>query len=295
MSAAADLRGRAEALAAPLPPLLASAEHLAAAVLLGEHGRRRAGLGDAFWQFRAATPADEARMIDWRRSARSDQHFVREKEWQTAQTVQLWVDDAASMRFTGARDRPAKGDRARLIALALAVLLIRGGERVALLDPPIRPGRGQAQLLRLAEALASAGGAGGGSADYGAPEARDVPAHARAVFLSDFLGDPAPVEAQVAKAADRGVRGALLMVLDPQEADYPFDGRTIFLSMGGAIAYETLQAGALRGRYLARLAERKDRLAACARANGWQFSVHRTGESALPALLWLYRALERAA
>jgi uncharacterized protein (DUF58 family) len=119
--------------------------------------------------------------------------------------------------------------------------------------------------------------------------------HSRAVFLSDFLGDPAPVEAQMAKAADRGVRGALLMVLDPQEEEYPFDGRTIFLSMGGGVAHETLKAGELRGRYLARLAERKDRLAARARATGWQFSVHRTGEPALPALLWLYRALERAA
>lgn len=291
MSAAAELRGRAEALAAPLPPLLASAEHLAAAVLLGEHGRRRAGIGDDFWQYRAATPADEARTIDWRRSARSDQHFVREREWQTAQAVQLWVDDAASMRFTGAADRPSKGERARLIALALAVLLIRGGERVGLFDAQLRPGRGQSQALRLAEVLSREGGA----ADYGAPEARGMLPHSRAAFLSDFLGDPAAVEAQLAKAADRGVRGALLMVLDPQEEAFPFDGRTVFLSMGGAIRHETLQAGALRGRYRARLAGRKDRLAAQARATGWQFSVHHTGEPALPALLWLYRALERSA
>jgi uncharacterized protein (DUF58 family) len=289
MSDGAALRPAAEALAAPLPPLLAEAEHLASTVLLGEHGRRRAGLGDEFWQYRPATASDEARAIDWRRSARSDAHFVREKEWQAAQSVQLWVDDAASMRFSGDRNRPDKGARARLLAMALSVLLIRGGERVGLYDERLRPARGELQLLRLAEVLSREGAA----ADYGAPEARGMLHHSRAVFLSDFLGDPAPVEAQLLKAADRGVRGALLMVLDPQEEEFPFDGRTIFESMSGALRHETLQAGDLRTRYLDRLAARKARLHDLARLTGWQASVHHTGDPPLPALLWLYRALER--
>ncbi|MDH3262535.1 MAG: DUF58 domain-containing protein [Paracoccaceae bacterium] len=289
MTEAAALRNRAEALAAPLPVLLAEAEHLASTVLLGEHGRRRAGLGDQFWQYRPATASDEARSIDWRRSARSDSHFVREKEWQAAQSVQLWVDDAASMRFTGDRNRPTKGARARLLAMALSVLLIRGGERVGLFDEELRPGRGELQLLRLAEVLSRPEAA----ADYGAPEARGMLHHSRAAFLSDFLGDPAPVEAQLTKAADRGVRGALLMVLDPQEEEFPFDGRTIFESMTGAVRHETLKARDLRSRYLERLAQRKARLQDLARLTGWQASVHHTGEPPLPALLWLYRALER--
>ena len=43
MSLTADLRGRAAALGQTLPPLLAAADHLAQAVILGDHGRRRAG------------------------------------------------------------------------------------------------------------------------------------------------------------------------------------------------------------------------------------------------------------
>jgi uncharacterized protein (DUF58 family) len=78
------LRARAEALGQSLPPLLAEAELLAATVVLGDHGRRRAGMGDEFWQYRPAHAGDSARMIDWRRSARSDSHFVREREWQAA-------------------------------------------------------------------------------------------------------------------------------------------------------------------------------------------------------------------
>ncbi|MFC2970427.1 DUF58 domain-containing protein [Acidimangrovimonas pyrenivorans] len=283
------LRGRAEGLAGALPPLLAEAEHLAASVMLGEHGRRRAGLGDEFWQYRAAHAGDEARMIDWRRSARSDAHYVREKEWQAAQSVVFWVDGARSMAFSGdARARPDKGDRARLIALALAVLLVRAGERVGLTGSALPPRSGQLQLLRLAQAMAAEA-----AADYGTPDASVLPHHGRAVFVSDFLGDPASIEAALTRAADHGVKGALLQVLDPVEESFPFDGRTIFESMTGALRHETLRAGDLRSRYLDRLAERKDRLAVLARATGWQYLCHHTGQPALTALLWLYQALER--
>lgn len=290
MSTTPTLRATAEALGQALPPLLADAEHLAATVVLGEHGRRRAGMGDEFWQYRPAHAGDSARMIDWRRSARSDAHFVREREWQAAQSVTLWVDASRSMGFSGDKTRASKGDRARLLALALAILLLRGGERVGLAGEaaPSRSGRGQAERL----ALALAGGEG--AADYGAPETTGIVAHGRVVFLSDFLGDLAEVEAALAQAADRRAQGALVQVLDPAEEEFPFDGRTIFESMGGSLRHETLRAGDLRTRYLSRLAERKSRLETLARTMGWHYHCHHTGQGAQPALLWLYRALERA-
>lgn len=283
----AGLRRQAEALASALPPLMAEARHLAATVQLGQHGRRRSGMGDEFWQYRAAHAGDGARAIDWRRSGRADQQFVREKEWQAAQSVHLWVDDARSMEFTGDPKRQAKADRARLLALALAVLLIRAGERVGLADPTAPPRSGEVQLLRLAQALTRPAG----EADFGAPEARAILPGSRAVFISDFMADPAAVEAALSHAADRGVRGVLLQVLDPVEEAFPFDGRTIFESMGGTVAHETRKAGDLRGRYLDRLAERKARLQALAGQAGWLFTTHHTGDPAQGALLWLYAAL----
>ena len=287
MSSSPDLRSRAEALGQTLPPLLAEAEMLAATVMLGEHGRRRAGLGDEFWQYRPAHQGDSARMIDWRRSARSDAHFVREREWQAAQSVTIWVDPSRSMAFTGDRSRPAKADRARLLGLALAVLLLRGGERVGLAGLAA-PRAGRTQLLRLAARLAGEDG----TADYGAPETEGMVSHGRAVFLSDFLGDLSGIEAGLARAADRGVKGVLLQVLDPAEEEFPFDGRTIFESMGGSLRHETRRAGDLRSRYLSRLAERKDRLASLGRAVGWHFNTHHTGQPAQSALLWAYAALQ---
>lgn len=287
LTEAISLRPRAEALAQPLPPLLARARHLAAGVVLGEHGRRRPGAGDAFWQYRAARPGDPARAIDWRRSARSDQHFVQEKEWQAAQAVMFWVDRARAMGFASRKDLAPKADRAALIALACAVLLVDGGERVGLTDMSAPPRRGHLQLERIAATLAEPG-----TQDYGAPELGMLPSHSRAVFLSDFLGPLAPVEAALTTAADRGVTGVLVMLLDPAEELFPYDGRTVFHSPGGSLEFETRKAADLRARYRERLAERKARLDTLARMTGWQHHVHHTDAAPTQALLWLYRALE---
>jgi len=292
VSEARALRRDAGLLAAPLPPLLAEAERLAATVILGEHGRRRAGQGDEFWQYRPAHQGDSARQIDWRRSARSDGHFVRQKEWQAAQSVLLWVDEARSMAFSSGRDLPQKGWRARVLALAASALLLRGGERVGLLGADTPPRPGESQLAPLASAMLAEKEA---SADYGAPTLTGLRGNARAVMISDFLGDPAPLHLALTQAADRGVRGVLLQVLDPQEEVFPFDGRTIFESIGGTLRHETLKAGDLRDRYLDRLSARKQALADSARRAGWLYSCHHTAEPASAPLLWLYGALEGGA
>lgn len=281
------LRPRAEALGQALPPLLAAADQMASTVILGDHGRRRSGMGDEFWQFRNAHPGDSARMIDWRRSARSETTFVREREWQAAQSVTLWVDASRSMAFTGNKRRETKADRARLLALALAILLLRGGERVGLAGDAAPPRSGRAQAERLAAALAA-----DSAEDYGLPRTAGMVTHGRLVLISDFLSDLSQVESAMAQASDHSVRGVLLQVLDPAEEDFPFDGRTIFESMGGTVSFETLRAGDLRSRYLARLAERKERLLQLTRASGWHYHCHHTGSPAQGALLWLYRALE---
>ena len=281
------LRAEAEGQAALLPQLLARAEHLAGAVLLGEHGRRRSGLGDNFWQYRPAQPGDSRRMIDHRRSAMGDTEFVREREWQIAQSVMLWVDRGASMRFTSRKELPQKADRARLLTLAIAILLVRAGERVGLTGTTLPPRRGNTQILRLAEMFAE-----DATEDYAPPEHRAMIPSARALFVSDFLGDVSEVKLALTKAADRGVRGVLLQVLDPSEEEFPFKGRTIFESVGGTLSHETLKASDLRDRYLERLAARKAELQALCALTGWHYGQHHTSQSAQSALLWLYGAMD---
>ncbi|MEL6464835.1 MAG: DUF58 domain-containing protein [Pseudomonadota bacterium] len=281
------LREKAETQAARLPALLARAEQLAGAVLLGEHGRRRAGMGDDFWQYRPAQIGDSRRMIDHRRSAMGDVQFVREREWQIAQSVMLWVDQGASMRFASTDDLPAKAERARVLGLACAILLIRGGERVGLTGTRLPPRRGNAQILRLAEMFTE-----DADSDYEPPEHRAMIPHARAVFVSDFMGNIDDVKTALTKAADRGVRGVLLHLLDPAEEAFPFRGRTIFESVGGTLEHETLKASELKDRYLDRLAARKAELQHLCSVAGWQYGLHHTATPAQSGLLWLWRALD---
>ena len=290
MNTPVTLRADAEEQATRLPALLARAEHLAGAVLLGAHGRRRSGVGDDFWQYRPSQQGDSRRMIDHRRSAMGDQEFVREREWQIAQSVMLWVDQGASMRFASDKGLPQKADRARLLGLALAIMLLRGGERVGLTGTALPARSGNPQVLRLAELFCQ-----DDETDYSPPEHRAMIPYARAVFISDFMGDLEGVTTALTKAADRGVRGVIYHVLDPSEEAFPFTGRTIFESVGGTLSHETLKANDLKGRYLERLAARKSELQQLCALTGWQYGLHHTDASAQSALLWLYSALDARA
>jgi uncharacterized protein (DUF58 family) len=288
-SGPAALRSAAERLAGALPPLLAEAEMLAATVSMGVHGRRRSGSGEDFWQYRQAIPGDALAQIDWRRSARSDQHFIRQMEWESAQTVSLWVDHGRSMDYRSPPSPRSKRDRAALLALALSVLLVKAGERVSLLGTDAAPPRGgRAQLARIALELAAPPAE---RPDYAAPPSERLVRGGRAVFFSDFLADPQGVMPALDRAADQGIKGCFVQVLDETEETFPFDGRMIFESMGGTLDFETQRARALKAAYLERLAARRAELDELARGLGWRVLHHRTSESPRKALLWLYMAI----
>lgn len=283
----AQLRAEAEAAAAGLPALLLSAERLAAALVMGAHGQRRAGSGEDFWQYRPASAGDGMRSIDWRRSARTDAQYVRDREAQQAQAAVLWVSAGQGMAFSGGPDRPAKLDRARLLALALGLALLNTGDRVALAGQPPRLGRAQGE--RIAEALSRREVQPGD--DDPLPDGALRPGQ-RLILLDDFLGDPAPVLAMLEQAAAMGVRGAMLQVLDPDEEAFPYEGAVLFRSGSGAAHHDTRDAGGLRTAYLARLKDRRALLSRAAQQAGWHFGTHDTAAAPGQALMWLWSVLE---
>lgn len=285
-TSAADLRAGAEAESGGLPALVLSSERLAALIAPGAHGLRRGGPGEDFWQYRPAREGDTARSIDWRRSARSDAQFVRDREAQTAEAAVIWASAGQGMSYRGATDRPSKRDRARLLAMALGMVLLRGGERVGLAGQPPRAGRMQTD--RLAQGLAMQAEAG---TDADQPPLTALRPNQRVVLISDFLGDPAWVTDYLARAAALGVSGALLQVLDPDEEVFPFDGAVLFRSVSGRTSHDTRDAAGLRAAYLARLAERRDLLTRSAQGAGWHFGTHDTATPPAAALMWLYQVL----
>ncbi|MEM9724087.1 MAG: DUF58 domain-containing protein [Pseudomonadota bacterium] len=288
---AANLRRDAERVASGHAPLMARAARLAASVYLGAHGRRRPGPGETFWQYRRASPGDPLSAVDWRRSARSDALYVRETEWESAQTVRLWCDRSASMGYRSAKAPFSKVDRAAEVAAALAILLTRGGERTALLsaDPNAgfeRPGLGEAHLNRMVDLLTR-----DEPFEFGAPPDLGAARGGRAVFFSDFFGEETAILGALEAAAARGLSGFILQINDPAEESFPFEGRIVFESMNRSLTYETERARAIQADYQTALAARRGRLAEAARRAGWGFMTHRTDESATPALLWLARGL----
>jgi len=288
-SGAGWLRRDAERISGALPPLMAQAERLAASVAPGVHGRRRSGPGETFWQYRQAMPGDAMTAIDWRRSARSDHLFIREMEWEAAQTIWIWCDDAQAMDYRSEAAPRTKTERAALLGLALAVLLIRGGERVSLIGTSAaRPATGETQLRRIGAVLS---GTRADRPDFGAPPDAAFLRGGKAVYLSDFLGPIGPIADAVTRAANSGVTGAIVQILDPSEEVFPFDGRLIFESMGREIDFETHRARALADAYRRRLADRRDELDVLARRCGWRMTAHHTDVSPRKALLWLYGAI----
>lgn len=279
---------RAEQLAARLPPLMVAAERVAATVAQGVHGRRRVGQGDSFWQFRQFLPGDPVHRIDWRQSAKGDRTFVRETEWEAAQSVWLWRDASAGMRWRSERRLPEKAERADLLTLALASLLLRGGERVALLGAGMRPVAGRAMIELLAEAVSRHGDA---DALAGLPPGANLPRYGRVVLIGDFLSPLPEVQQAVARLAQIPVTGHILQVLDPAEAALPFRGRVRFEGLRREAAALIGKVEGIRGDYQARLAAQQEGLRAIAAAAGWSFAVHITDHSPETALMGLYLAL----
>lgn len=278
----------AHQLADRLPDLLIDAQRIAATVAHGIHGRRRAGPGETFWQFRQLQSTDDAQLIDWRRSASSDHLYVREREWEAAHTMWLWPDLSPSMAFKSHIAPVSKKERAIVLMLAAAELLVRGGERVALLGLT-QPTASRRATVKLAEAIAQHGDEPPLTGSL--PPKANISRFSGAILFSDFL-DPLPeIQARLEGLAGNGVGGHMVQILDPAEETLPYDGRTEFLSPEGGERWVADRAESLRDTYRQRLEAHRTGLAEIAHRLGWTFLVHHTDRSASEPLLTLIMRL----
>ncbi len=281
-------RRQALDLARRLPALALAARQAAASLQTGLHGRRRSGMGENFWQFRAFIAGETAQNVDWRRSARDDRLYVREREWEAAQVLWVWADLSGSMNYRSNEALPSKLDRALILALALADSCARAGERTGWL--------GFTRLIsardivdRISVALIGEARRNDGNFDD-LPPSLPLRPREKAVLIGDFLVDPAQFASTVKRLATDGARGHVLMVYDPAEQAFPFEGQTEFFDEAGSL----LRAGRAEDYaaiYSQRLEAHRDALALAARAQGWTFALHATHRPAAEALLHLRLAL----
>jgi uncharacterized protein (DUF58 family) len=278
------LSDSAESLAATLPALMVRAERLASSITLGMHGRRKAGIGQCFWQYHHYRPGDPSTAIDWRQSAKSQHLYVREREWEAAQSVWLWRDGAPSMRFGSGAE--TKIDRASLLALALGILLVRGGERIALFGEQEPPANSRAAYRRIGFALTERA-----PRDDLLPPDVLLPRNAQFVWFGDFLSPLEDIEHTIRRLTRSNAGGRLVHIIDPAEEDFPYLGRTRFESVGGTLSRTLGRAEGVAGEYRARFKARAETVALLARKLGWNYTAHRIDHSPQGALVALYADL----
>lgn len=283
------LEHEAQSLADRLPNIVIEAQRIAQTVAHGVHGRRRAGPGETFWQFRQFGSSDTIRQIDWRRSASSDHLYVREREWEAAHTVWLWPDLSPSMDFRSHLSQTTKRDRALTLMLACAELLVRGAERVACLGLT-EPTASRKATTRIAEAILAH------ESSPALASTQPPKVHLRrfsgAILFSDFLDPIERTREHVEALAADGAVGHLVQVLDPAEETLPYQGRTEFLSPLGNERWVADRVESLRPKYKARFEEHRAELAALAKRLGWTFLVHHTDRPASEPLLTLIMSLQ---
>jgi uncharacterized protein (DUF58 family) len=262
-----------------------AARRVAQTVRHGVHGRRRAGSGETFWQFRPFLSGEPSARVDWRRSAREERAFVREREWEAAHTVWIWFDRSASMQFASSLAPVSKIDRAALLALAFADLCVRGGERAGLLSLT-RPLAMQGVVERFAEAIATDERLHGPS-QAALPPALPAPARSMVLLIGDFLSEPEDIARAIRTVSAEGAIGELAMIVDPIAETYPFSGNTEFLHPAGSASVLTPRAQNLREAYLSRLAAHREAIRRICANSGWGMSIHRTDKSPVEMLLAL--------
>jgi uncharacterized protein (DUF58 family) len=277
--------GEGRTLAATMPRLILEARRVAASIIHGMHGRRRAGPGENFWQYRRFVSGEPAQRVDWRRSARDDLLYVREQEWEAAHTVWLWPDRSPSMAFASKEARDSKLERALIVAFALAELLVEGGERVGI-PGLISPTSSRNMIDKIAQAMLH-----DDAARLSLPPSFVPSPLSEIVILSDFWSPIGEIRSMLAGLSASGAHGSLIQVVDPAEETFPYSGRIEFVEPEGGNVIVAGRAESWASDYVARVALHREQIRMETGKLDWLFSTHTTSRSAAELLLFLHSGM----
>lgn len=280
---------QSQILARRIGPLIAEARYHAGRLSAGSHGRRQAGLGESFWQFRHYHPEDGSKRIDWRRSARGDRLYVREKELELAVNFRLWLDPRADFDWKSAGQSRKKRDVAAIMLLALGQALLRGGERVSIFRNSASNGLrngpiGARKIEDLAWQLFS----------LTEPFPASKPGRVAYLIASDFYEPIAVWRERLAPLQATGHSGILLCVSDPAEENFPFSGRTRFCTPSGGEPIMVERADTIGEAYRQKLAQRRQQLQELARRSAFALVRMQSDHDIAPKLAMMASLLRGA-
>jgi uncharacterized protein (DUF58 family) len=273
---------RADEAASRLPDLIIRSDKAVRMVLSGSHSQKRAGTGEDFWQYREYIEGDRPQDIDWRRSARGDRTFVRQKEWQTTQPILFWCQRNQAMTFSSSKALPSKGDDAIVIMLALTQLLNQAGELTGVLSGTLKPNRSTRLRSELAQYVYETV-----TSELPHPNYDHIPLNSHAILIGDFLSPPTMLNDMARALSSRVSKTTIIQVLDPAEIELPYSGRIIFENDAAGSKQIIENVEAVRQAYAHRMEAHINFVRNLCKKHQWDYVLHRTDQDVSLALLAL--------
>jgi uncharacterized protein (DUF58 family) len=244
----------------------------------GLHRSPDFGFSQEFAEYRAYSPGDDLRHVDWNLFARTERCYLKRYRGETNSQLTILLDASNSMQYTSGP--PMKMDYARFIAAALFYLAIhnqRDAAGLIVFDDEvreyIRPSTRPGQLARLFAGL-----------EHATPSARTDFAkplrhfqhslHRRgiAIVISDFYENPETIVHSVAPLHFHGNEVILFHILDPQEITPVLHGPAILVDLETDQKLEVIPDYA-KTTYRTRIAAHIEQLRSQSRAFGMDYRL----------------------
>lgn len=252
-------------LSADSPKIIALSNEIANMILSGLHAKKKSGVGDDFWQYRELGTGETASRIDWRKTAKGDGIFIKEKEAQSPKRFQFWVDNSPKMHYSSQSDVPSKIETASALGIGLFRALYEIEERPEILGQNknnVSPNQLLSSFQRMGKT-------------------NPAPNKVGDVFLfSDGLNEIKYWQEILSKIKAKNGRLFLIIINDPSEIEFDFQGRIIFKVEGEEIQIE--DCGAIKNDYLSRIRNHFSQLSEIVKNLDGQIYFHKTNDAILP-------------
>jgi uncharacterized protein (DUF58 family) len=281
MAAAVSNRFLDPAVLAEISSLDLVAKTVVDGFIAGLHRSPDFGFSQEFAEYRAYTPGDDLRYVDWNVFARTEKAYLKRYRGETNTALMVLLDASASMGFASGPVR--KFEYAKYLASALVYLahlqrdsagLIVFHDNVANF---IRPSARQGQLLRLLHGIDRA--QLGIRTDFRRPffELQQfLRRRGITVLISDFYERPEKIVETIEPLRFRGNEVILFHVLDPQELDPKLGGPALLIDMETREAIEASPEYA-RTEYRDKIGAHIENLRSKAHAAGLDYFLLHTG------------------
>jgi uncharacterized protein (DUF58 family) len=201
----------------------------------GVHRSPFHGFSIEFAEHREYTPGDDLRYLDWKVFGRTDKLYLKQFEEETNLICYLLLDASESMAYKSDRAAMSKLQYAQSAAAALSYLILNQQDSVGLVTfdeeirALVRPGGNPSHLKQLLQVMETSAGT---RKTATGPIFHDLAERFKkrgiVVILSDLFDNVDEMMAGLKHFRHRRHEVIVMHVLDPAEADFPFEQITLF-------------------------------------------------------------------